>query len=144
MEVLNGSDLMLFFTDGGTTKTIAFATSHKIQLKLKTKEKSSKDSGMWAEVLAGRMSWSISADALMASDSSNFKELYTLMIARTPIDIYSCLAEGTAPSWTKKAADGFTGKAIITALDADAKDEDNGTMSITLDGTGAYSPVPVV
>jgi len=143
MEVLNGSDLMLFIKVGATTKTIAFATSHKVSIKMKTKPKSSKDSGIWDEITAGRLSWNISADAMTAADDNAFSydDIKALQIARTPIDVFSTLATGSAPDWVKATTGGHTGKAYITSLDQDAKDEDNSTFSITLDGTGPYLPI---
>jgi len=145
-EVLNGSDLMLFITSGGTAKTIAFAKSHKVDIKGKTRETSSKDSGIWDEKKMGRLGWSMSADAMATVDAPSFSydDIYGLMIARTPIAVFSSLATGTAPAYahsTVAGSCGYTGNAIITDLSLDAKDEDNASFSITLEGTGGLLPI---
>jgi TP901-1 family phage major tail protein len=140
-EILNGSDLMLFIGTGAAAKTIAFATSHKVSIKRGTRETSSKDSGKWTSKKASRMDWTITADAGYTNDAASFsyQDLYALMVAGTPVDVASCLATGTAPGWVKAATDVYSGKAIITALDKDAKDNDNVTFSITLEGDGEYA-----
>jgi len=144
-NVLNGTDLMLFITQGGTAKTIAFAKSHKLDIKGKTREISSKDSGIWDEKVMGRLGWSISADAMATIDqpSFNYDDLVALMVARTPIAVFSSTATGTAPGWVHAtgAGSGYTGNAIITDLSLDAKDDDNATFSITLEGTGPLTAI---
>jgi TP901-1 family phage major tail protein len=142
-EILNGSDLMLFIKQGTDIKTIALATSHKVSIKMKTRDTGSKDTGYWEAKAPAKLSWSISADNMVTADGSNYKAIKALMIARTAVDVYSSLASGTAPNWVK-ATGGDTGKAYITGLDEDGKDQDNATFSITLEGTGPYVSDPVI
>jgi TP901-1 family phage major tail protein len=140
-EILNGSDLMLFIGTGAAAKTIAFARSHKVSIKRKTRDNSSKDAGKWTEKSVGRMSWDISADAGYTTDntSNSYDDLFALMVAGTPLDVASCLATGTAPAWVKAATGVYSGKAIITSLDKTSKDDEDVEFSITLEGTGAYA-----
>jgi len=101
-----GGDMMLF-VGGSTDKLpIAFSTSAKMEVKLSTRDISSKDSGYWKEKLGGRLEWSASTDALYtealvtSTGISSYDELYTLMIARTPINLVFAATSGTAPIWT--------------------------------------------
>jgi len=70
--------------------------------------------------------------------SFSYDDIIALMVARTPIPIFSATATGSAPGWVHAtgAGSGYTGNAIITDVSLDAKDDDNATFSITLEGTG--------
>jgi len=53
-----GGDMMIFLS----ALPIAFTTSAKLEIKLATRDISSKDSGYWKEKLGGRLEWSASSD----------------------------------------------------------------------------------
>jgi predicted secreted protein len=135
-----GGDMMLFIS----TLPVAFSTAAKLEIKLATRETSSKDSGYWKEKLAGRMDWSCSSDALYTgvltgtATTTSFDELYTLMIARTALTVVFGRATGAAGAQTVDSTKKkFTGSAFITSLSVNAPDGDNTSYSISLEGSGS-------
>lgn len=140
-DVILGTDLMLF-NDG---KALAAATSCKLSLSANVLETSSKDSGKWVSKKAGKLSWTASSDNLFTM--TDYKDLVTAMITRTPIQIQFSTVQNAdsdngvpADGWVANT-DGFMGNAIITSIEANASDGDNATYSVSLEGSGALSPV---
>lgn len=152
-KILRGDDLMLFDSD---MKSLAFATSHTLSVSGSTAEISCKDAGVWTANKVNKMSWEITSENLYCVES--FKKLYNLMLLREPITIYFGLASEYSEDGTTTAAitdevkqeginsptgywgytsGGYTGKAIITSLQANANSGDNATFSVTLTGDGA-------
>lgn len=70
-----GGDMMIF-ADGSP---LAFSTSAKIDVTLKTRDIGSKDSGVWDEKAASKLSWTASSDALM-SDSDLANAIPTVVV----------------------------------------------------------------
>jgi len=143
-NIIYSGDMMLFAgSTSGATQPIAFSTSAKLSIKAATRSVSSKDSGVWDESLAGKLSWEVSSDALYSmgttGTTNEANDLYALMIARTPIYVAFAKVGGTTPSWTVATSVKYTGQAIITGLDITANDGDNVTYSISMTGTGALT-----
>jgi len=143
-KISYGGDMMLFVGSGTDKLPIAFSTDAKLDITLATRNIASKDSGYWTNKAGGRLDWNAStsalhSDVLTATTGTNtYDELYTLMIARTPVNCVFAAATGTAPDWTVNSAKkNFTGMAIITSLSLGAPDGDNATYSISLEGDGA-------
>lgn len=144
-KITYGGDMMLFI--GG--EPMAFSSAAKLDVSLSTRDIGSKDSGFWEEKAAGKMSWSASSDALMCDSditgtTKTYSDLYTAMLTRVPLTIVFATAAGTAPSWTISAVAGkskFTGTGFITSLSMNAGDGDNGTYSVSFEGTGALELV---
>lgn len=151
-KILKGENLMLF-ADG---KSIAFATSHSLEISLDTREISTKDhGGKWTEAEAGKINWTISSENLVGNpgEGSNYDTLLDLMIARQPIDVVFAL-EGDSTDfeankldyvptggWSAKTGNGRKGKAIITSLSCSAPNAEYATMSATFTGVGELSKV---
>lgn len=139
-KITYGGDMMVFVA----AKPIAFSTSAKLDITLGTRDIGSKDSGIWDEKAAAKISWSASTDALMTDgnllgNTTTYGALYTLMVARTAITMVFGTATGTPPAWTVSAAAGktkFTGQAYITSISMNADDGSNGSFSVSLEGTG--------
>ncbi len=134
-EVIEGKDLMLF----DKSAAFAVATSCKFTINANTLSVSSKDSGVWDEKRAGKLSWTASSDNLFTKEG--YKKLVDLMIKREPIDLQFSTAVGSAGAWTPGGSDGYKGKAIITSVDANAPDGELATYSVSFEGTGPLSPV---
>lgn len=155
MDIIKGSDLMLFVKEGGNVRSLAFATSHTFTISADTADISSKDHGFWGGKEITRITWNIQSDNLYTV--KEFNTLYTSMIARTPVEVYFCLKSpseragvpatvnlpgDTYSTWTPTTAsgeDGYYGRAYITSLTANAAAGDNATFSVTLDGIGAIA-----
>lgn len=156
-NVINGTDLCLFITTGSTKKCIALATTCKIGVTMSTRKIASKDSGIWEDSAVGRMSWTCDSDQLFTQDFSGvsqtgttantansgftYDSLMDLMIARTPIVITvgAVTTSGMGYQQTLGTGRNLTGTALITKLDLNAKDNDNATYTITMEGTGALT-----
>ncbi|MCB6635308.1 phage tail tube protein [Bacteroides faecis] len=137
-EVL-GKDLMLFVE----TKALALATSCKLGLSAETIDTQSKDSGIWTEKDIKKLSWNASSDNLFSADAdaNSYDKLFALFIAHKPVTLnFGIIAnadvnEMPADGWTLSPGS-YTGKAVITSLEANAPDGDKATFSISFEGTG--------
>ena len=137
-----GKDLMLFV--GG--KAIALATSCKLGLSAETIDTQSKDSGMWTEKDIKKMSWNASSENLFSADkdANSYDALFALFIAHQAVELKFGIVsdagtnEMPAAGWTL-ATGSYTGKAVITSLEANAPDGDKATLSISFEGTGALT-----
>ena len=153
MNIIQGGDMMLFIKKGTDYKSIAFATNHTITINLETKETSTKDNGgKWQTSEAGIMSWTANSENLMGNESQGFSydELFSLMIAREPIDVRFAL-EGDSTDYGankldavptggwKPATKYYEGKALITALTKNAPNGDKASFTCDLTGIGALT-----
>lgn len=145
-QVINGGDLMLFI--GG--KSIAFATSHKLSINVETVETSSKDTGgKWVSKAARKISWNCSTENLYSNDGEgvNFDQLFDLLVARNEVQAVFCLEKDYANKadevpeggWIPSTAGTYSGKVIITALEANAPNGDNATFTASFEGVGALT-----
>lgn len=141
---VQGKDLMLFVSGA----SIALATNTSLDLSCETKDISSKDHGDWLAYTAGKLGYNLKSDNLYTT--AGYDALFAMMIARTPIDVVFTVKgnvgtdDGTgvvvpAGGWTPQANTGYSGKAIITAISANAPDGEKATYSVTLQGTGALT-----
>lgn len=156
MATLNGSDLMLFVEYNGTKKSIAYATSHSLEISADTKDISTKDNGngIWSNAEVGMMSWSTSSENLCCLDDPHgmgYNELVEIMLKRQPIEVCFALQssitdytdkidkEFEVPStgWAYDSANNYHGKAIITSLNLTAQNGEKANYSVQLQGAGA-------
>ncbi|WP_080902950.1 phage major tail protein, TP901-1 family [Parabacteroides sp. Marseille-P3160] len=143
MATIKGKDLMVFRTEGATKKAFAGATSHSLSVSRALLDTKSKDSGKWPGGEPGDIEWSITTECLFTED--NFAELTEALISGELLDLVFDLkaeADGEVPvgGWTPKGG-GWTGKAYITAVDANAPNGDKASYSATFTGTGELSKV---
>ena len=142
-QVINGGDLMLFI--GG--KSIAFATSHKLSINVETVETTSKDTGgKWVSKAARKISWNCSTENLYSNDGEgvNFDQLFDMLVARNEVQAVFCLEKDYANKadevpeggWIPSTAGTYSGKVIITALEANAPNGDNATFTASFEGVG--------
>lgn len=145
-QVINGGDLMLFI--GG--KSIAFATSHKLSINVETVETTSKDTGgKWVSKAARKISWNCSTENLYSNDGEgvNFDQLFDMLVAREEVNAVFCLEKDYANKadevpeggWIPTTTGTYSGKVIITALEANAPNGDNATFTATFEGVGALT-----
>lgn len=141
-NVIFGGDLMLFVGTGTTKQPLAYSTSAKLSVSLKTREISSKDSsGYFTEKSAGKFDWNASTDGLISYDvtgaTSSIDVVYEYMLTRKPINLIFANKSGSTPYWSVDSSKkNFSGQALITSIDMNASDNDNATYSISLEGTG--------
>lgn len=154
-KILKGENLMLFVNG----KSIAFATSHSLEISLDTREISTKDhGGKWTEAEAGKINWTISSENLVGNpgEGVNYDTLLDIMIARKPIDVVFAL-EGDSTDfeagkldyvptggWSAKTGNGRSGKVILTSLSCSAPNAEYATMSATFTGVGELSKLGTI
>ncbi|MCH5241794.1 MAG: phage tail protein [Muribaculaceae bacterium] len=155
MATLNGSDLMVFVTVGGKLKSIAYATSHQMNVNMNTKDTSTKDNGngMWENAEAGLMSWDMSSNNLMSDSAENgasANDLMEIFLSRTPVEIAFSLQtnnidytkkladvfEAPEGGWTCDATNQYHGKALITSLNVTADNGEKATYTVSFKGCG--------
>lgn len=141
MNKIKGGDLMLFL--GG--KSIAFATSHSLEITGETTDTSNKDEGAgdWSSQEVSILSWSASSENLYSEDGAgdNFDDLFDLMIAKTPIDaVFAKKSETTTDvpegGWTSKKPT-YEGKVVITSLSLNAPNGEYASYTATFQGVAA-------
>jgi len=141
-NTINGTDLCLFVTSGGTKRCIALATTCKISTSMSLRKIASKDSGVWEESAAGRMNFSVDSDNLFTNDIGlsgwTYNDLFDTLISRTPIAITFGVTTTSGMGYPQTVgAKYLSGSGYITKLDLNAKDNDNSSFTVTIEGTGA-------
>ena len=153
---LNGSDLMLFVERNGKKQSIAYATSHSLEINADTKDISTKDNGngIWQNAEVGMLSWSTSSDNLCCLDDPHglgYNDLVEIMLKREPIEIVFALQssitdytdkidkefEVPADGWKYDATNNYHGKAVITSLSLTAEIGEKANYTVQLQGAGA-------
>ena len=142
-KLIYGGDMMLFLASGATVQPLAFSTSAKLDITLKTRDVGSKDSGYWDETAAAKFNWNVSSDQLYSYSATGttqtYAKLYSMMLARLPINMGFGVKAGNTPSWTIGSTDKFTGQILITALSITAGDNANSTFTMSGIGTGVLA-----
>jgi len=119
----------MYYTDRSQFKSqeVAGERSCKLIIKCDNKEVASVTSGIWKEFKAGRLSWQVTAAALLTKDPTRFR---TAMLARTPVLIRFAVPEEDNETLA------YTGNAIITDFDTSGEVKGYATYSVTFRGTG--------
>ena len=141
MSKIKGQELMLFL--GG--KSIAYATSHTLEISAETADTSNKDEGGgdWASSEISKLSWTASSENLFSADGkgASYDTLFDYMVKKTPIDAVFGLKSETAidvptTGWTAAATGVYTGKVVITSLSLNAPNGEYATYSAQFTGVG--------
>jgi predicted secreted protein len=119
---------------------VGHTTSSGISIQTATTETSSKDTGggAWTETVAGKNSWTGSCEGLLSYDDTiggearlTYADMFAAQVARAPVAV----KWGTGVTGDTD----FSGNALITGLDFTAANDENGSYSFTLTGTGALT-----
>lgn len=141
MSKIKGGDMMLFL--GG--KSIAFATSHTLEITGETTDTSNKDEGAgdWSSQEVSILSWSASSENIYSEDGQgdNYEDLFDLMVAKQPIDaVFARKSETTTDvpegGWTSKKPT-YEGKVVITSLSLNAPNGEFASYTAQFQGVGA-------
>lgn len=137
-DLRKGEELFLYYKD----KPVAYTTSLNRQINIGTDDVSSKMSGEWDSKLPGKISWSISTEAMVSISKEHFSLSSVEVIAsrRLPVRISVCsvtmvVAEDGSKTFTKGAIL-YQGDAIITDLQDKSTSGERDTWSCTFTGTG--------
>lgn len=126
--VINGQIMALYVA----AQKIATATGGNLSISHSPREASNKDDGAWEAKLEGRLSATVSGSFFFKFDSSySYSYLFGLMTARTLV----------AVKWDSGVAGNkfYSFNGYITSLEVDFPDQDNATISITIESSGAVS-----
>ena len=63
---------------------LAYATTCSLNLTSDTIDASNKMAGIWSAALPGKLSWTISTEALMSTSETGYEYFYDKLVARTP------------------------------------------------------------
>lgn len=146
MSKIKGGDMMLFFN----AKSIAYATSHTLEISGETADTSNKDEGGgdWASQELNLLSWTASSENMYSTDGKgeNFDNLFDLMVAKTPVDaVFAKKQETTSEpaenGWTPASANGYKGKCVITSLSLNAPNGEYATYTVNFTGVGPLTKV---
>lgn len=141
MSKIKGQELMLFL--GG--KSIAYATSHTLEISAETSDTSNKDEGGgdWASSEVSKLSWTASSENLFTTDGAgaSYDTLFDYMVKKTPIDAVFGQKKETdtdvpVAGWTVGTT-AYTGKVVITSLSLNAPNGEYATYSVQFTGVGA-------
>ena len=141
MSNISGGEVRLFLSaDGGTTyKAFAAETECSIELSADTRETTSKDIAVFRSYVTSAKSWTITGSSLLGDDDAakwNVDELYSKVGDLVKLRITQVAAGTIVPVVGETKVEG---DAILSQLSVSAPDKDNGTVSFTLNGTGAFT-----
>jgi len=142
---IDGNDLMLFNSEG---KSWAWATNHSLTFTIDTLEIASKDCPKYPFVEKSKMSVEITSENLFCEE---FDDLFEIMMAKSPITLKfgikknegdNYVSEGDLASWEIDGyQDYFTGKFIVTSLEASASTGEKATYSVNFQSVGKITQV---
>jgi len=141
MATISGGEVRLFLSaDGGTTyKAFAAETECSYEMNAETREVTSKDVAVFRTYVTSAKTWSVSGTMLLGDDDAsnwNPDELYSKVGDTVKIKITQVAAGASTPVTGET---NIIGDAILTQLSVSAPDKDNGSVSFTLNGTGAFT-----
>lgn len=141
MATISGGEVRLFLSvdNGATYKAFAAETDCSFEMNAETREVTSKDVAVFRSYVTSAKTWSISGTMLLGDDDAtnwNPDELYSKVGDLVDVKITQ-VAVGT--SLPMLGETNITGDAILTQLSVSAPDKDNGSVSFTLSGTGAFT-----
>lgn len=141
MATLSGGEVRLFLSaDGGTTyKAFASETECSFEMNAETRETTSKDAAVFRTYVTSAKTWTISGSTILDDDNAslwNVDELYAKVGDIVKIKITQVAAGSTTPVTGET---NIIGDAILTQVSVSAPDKDNGTVSFSLNGTGAWT-----
>jgi predicted secreted protein len=141
MATISGGEVRLFLSaDGGTTyKAFAAETECSFEMNAETREVTSKDVAVFRTYVTSAKTWSVTGTMLLGDDDAslwNPDELYAKVGDTVKLRITQVAAGLVTPISGETKIEG---DAILSQLSVSAPDKDNGSVSFTLNGTGAFT-----
>lgn len=133
---------MLFIAD----KSIAYATSHTLEINGEATSTANKDEGGgdWDTQEISILSWTASSENMYSTDGAgdNFGDLFDLMVAKTPIKAVFArknqdATEVPTGGWSAETGNYYEGKVVISSLSLNAAVGEYATYSVQFQGVGA-------
>lgn len=136
-ELINGRNIVLYYYDETTYQDVPFAcaTASTLAIQTETREITSQTSAFFREFQPDVISWNISASGFMILNTQyNYLAILGLVTNRTMFTAKFVIDNGTVYGLSI-----FTGRVVITSLTLDGQDDQLGTYSLELQGSGQYS-----
>jgi predicted secreted protein len=131
--VFNGTQLVVLVG----TEVIAHATSCSLSVSADLPDATTKQSGGWAEEIAGLRSWSLTTDGLATVEptSTNYSvgDIFSALNGRTKVTVKFTTANGSTPITGDLY---WYGDAFVESLDVTADMESPVTYSVSFTGSG--------
>lgn len=126
MGKINGSALFVYV---GLDK-IAKSTAYNLSAEMSQLDKTSNESGYFADHISKLASWSLSSDSLYIQDGYSYGDLYNAYINRERV----YLSAGQEDNLT------FIGLATIESINQSASMEEAASISVSFKGVGGLYP----
>lgn len=124
-----GVDIILKVKNGASMVAIGGQKGASLSRSANTIDTTDKNSGGWAESMAGVKSWSIDCDGFVVLGDASLTALHTAFDSRTTIDIEVRVgADNDATGYT------YTGKVVITDFPEEYAQDDAVTYKLSLQG----------
>lgn len=136
--IVEGRDLMMYMktgTDASPVYTaVAHSTSHTISWSSESRDRKSKDAGVWAEKVVTGMSCQIKCEALVSYDAEvGYAALLEMMKEGKPVLLkFGYTNEDAGDKYEE-------GEFVISQIDENAPSGEDATFSVTFDNTGAVT-----
>ena len=134
--VFNGTSLVVLVG----TEVVAHATSCTLSVSADLPDATTKQSGGWAEEIAGLRSWSITTDGLATVEPTGTSfvvgDLFSALNGRTSVTVKFTTANGATPIVGDLI---WSGSAFVESLDITADMESPVTYSASFTGTGVLT-----
>ena len=134
--VFNGTQLVVLVG----TEVIAHATSCSLTVSADLPDATTKQSGGWAEEIAGLRSWSLTTDGLATVEPTGTSyvvgDIFSALNGRTTVTVKFTTANGSTPIVGDLV---WSGSAFVESLDITADMESPVTYSVSFTGSGVLT-----
>lgn len=134
--VFNGTSLVVLVG----TEVVAHATSCSLSISADLPDATTKESGGWADHIAGLRSWSLTTDGLATVEPTGTNyvvgDLFSALNGRTSVTVKFTTVNGSTPIVGDLI---WSGSAFVESLDITADMESPVTYSASFTGTGVLT-----
>ena len=145
MGYIKGNDLMLFQQIESAWKALGAATNHTLNASREILETANKDTGIFGDNEAGKVTWSLETENMYVIEDYN--ALMDAFLAGEKLKVSFAIASNAdsvdgkpAEGWTR-GNDGYEGEVIITTLNANAPYNETATYTATFTGCGPLKKI---
>lgn len=124
-----GVDVLLKVKNGTSYVSLGGQKGASLSRSANTIDVTDKNSGGWAENMAGVKSWSIDCDGFVVLGDSALTQLHTAFDSRTAIEVEIRVGDNADTNGYT-----YTGKAVITDFPEEYAQDDAVTFSLSLQG----------
>jgi len=138
LDIINGSDILVHVNTGTVEvpvwKPVAHQSTCSVSNTSETKSRVTKASGLWKKKRVTGLGTVIKCDALCSYDTDGgYAKLHALWLAAKEVMIRYALV-------ATEGKDYYEGNFVITNLDRNDPAQDDSTMSISFENSGAITP----